>query len=310
MPTVNRKLTFVAWADALKKQPFDYTKACIGLAKIQTKDQVVAHDDALTAVDHVKPGTGTDATELQLLALHDADNAPSEWGPGAGAKQITIGKGSYAAFFTHVLIWPDNIAAFDAHVNAPGLGRLAEYLRQRTAERVMFRALYEQGLKEQLADLAGYRSFEYGIHDPHKKAAIDSSGMAGSILPKLWQRVPSIRTKIGMSRRGRRDAYLPPDIANEVIGMTDAAEQFFDALIVRGPSKTQKTQKGNPKQVEVNLLSQRLRVSEEITRDPSGGNLPERSAVFTALRHARRELDKTGKLEAAQEARIVLEQKG
>lgn len=308
MPTVKRKLTFVAWADAVKKRPFDLAKASTGLAKIKPNDQVLAHGDDLTAVDHIKPGTDAHATELQLLALHDADNAPSEWGPGTGAKQITIGKGSYAAFFTHVLIWPDNIAAFDAHVNAPGLARLADYIRHGTGQRIMFRALYEQGLKERLEDLAGYRSFEYGIHDPHKKAAISSSGMAGSILPKLWQQIPSMRVKIGMSRRGRRDAYLPPEIADEVIGMADAAEQFFDALIIRGASKTQKTEKGHPKQVEVNLLSQRLRVDREVTRDPGGGNLPERIAVFGALRKARRELDAAGKLEAAQEARIVLEQ--
>lgn len=312
MADVKRKLTFVAWADALQKQPFDLSEASTGLSKISADEQVLEHGQGqLTAVDHIKPpANATDATEIQLLALHDAENAPSEWGPGQGARRIVIGDGRYTAFFTHVLIWPDNVAAFDSHANAPGLGRLAEYIKDRTGERIMFRALYEQGLKEQLEDIDGLRSFEYGIYDPHKRAQTGASGMIGSLLPKMAQKVPSIRVKMGMGRRGRRDAYLPAELADDVLAITDSAEQFFDAMIFRGPSKTKKTPKGRPQQVEVNLLSKRLRVDAEIARDADGGNLPDRAAVFAELRKARRALDKAGKIDAAQEARIVLDQKG
>jgi hypothetical protein len=311
MAPVKRNLTFVAWADALQKQPFDLGAASAALATVKAGEEVLKHGEELTAVDHVKPAKrDTDATEIQLLALHDADNAPSEWGPGEGARRISIGDGRYTAFFTHVLIWPDNVAAFDAHANAPGLGRLAEYIKERTGQRIQFRALYEQGLKEQLEDIDGLRSFEYGIHDPHKKAELGASGMVGNLLPKMWQKVPSMRVKMGMGRRGRRDAYLPPDLADDVLKITDSAEQFFDALIFRGPSKTLKQPNGRPKPIEVNLLSKRLRVEANVERDAGGGNLPDRQAVFAELRKARKALDKAGKIDAAQEARIVLDQKG
>jgi len=193
--TVKRKLTFVAWANASEKKPFDLDAAAKKLAEIKPKDIVLAHgQDLLTAVDHVRMGTATRATELQLLALHDAANAPSEWGPGAGARPVTIGKGRYTAFFTHVLMWPDKIAAFDGHANAPGLGRLADYLRLKTGQRVIFRALYEQGLKEQLEDIDHFRSFEYGIHDPHKKIALSGAGMLRAYLS--WRFVGSRRVPL------------------------------------------------------------------------------------------------------------------
>jgi hypothetical protein len=306
--TVKRNLTFVTWADASEKQPFDLDAAAKKLTELDTDDVVLPHgQDLLTAVDHVRMGTKTRATEMQLLALHDADNAPSEWGPGAGARPVTIGEGSYTAFFTHVLMWPDKIAAFDAHANAPGLGRLSDYLRIQTGQRVVFRALYEQGLKEQLEDIEHFRSFEYGIYDPHKKSAL--AGNTGMVrgLPQLWQKVPSVSVKMGMSRRSRRDAYLPQEVADDVIAMSDVADQFFDRMIISGPSKTRKKPNGRPEQVRVDLLNQRLRREREIKRGDNG-NLPDREATFKALRDLRKELDADDKLQDAQEARIFVDE--
>lgn len=306
--TVKRNLTFVAWASKNEKQRFDLDAAAKKLTKIKPKNIVLPHaQDLLTAVDHVRTGTATRATELQLLALHDAANAPSEWGPGAGARPVAIGKGRYTAFFTHVLLWPDKVAAFDGHVNAPGLGRLADYLRLKTGQRVIFRALYEQGLKEQLKDLENFRSVEYGIHDPHKRSALSGAGMLTS-LPPLWQKVPSVNVKMGMSRRSRRDGYLSDDVADEVIAMSDVAEQFFDRLVISGPSKTRKKPNGRPEQVRVDLLNQRLRRERQVKRGDDG-NLPDRVSVFKAMRDLRRELDQDDKLKDAQEARVFLDQK-
>jgi hypothetical protein len=304
------ELTFVAWADASEKRPFDLEAAVKKLTQLDANEIVLPHgQDLLTAVDHVRTGTQTRASELQLLALHDAANAPSEWGPGAGARPVTIDKDRYTAFFTHVLIWPDKLAAFDGHANAPGLGRLAEYLRIRTGQRLIFRALYEQGLKERLEDIEHFRSFEYGIYDPQKKAALaGNTGMIGG-LPKLWQKVPSVSVKMGMSRRSRRDAYLPPEVADDVLAMSEVAEQFFDRMVIWGPSKTRKKRNGRPEQVRVDLLSERLRREREIKRSDDG-NLPDRDATFKALRDLRNELDADGKLQAAQEARIFLDQSG
>lgn len=113
---------------------------------------------------------------------------------------------------------------------------------------------------------------------------------------------------MGMGRKSKRDAYLPPDVADEVVGLADKAEQFFDALVIRGKSKTQKTAAGNPQTVEVNLLSRRLHVTADLPRDSNNRSAVEQDAAFDALADARSQLDADHKIADAVEARILLDQ--
>jgi len=129
--TLKRKITFSAWANGLAKQDFDRVAAANAIAAIPTDELVYEQGDALTAVEVEQVGGDGTPTHLRVLALHDADNAPSSWGPGQGATRVDFGKGRYSAFICHVLIWDDKIAAHDGHANAPGLGRLADFLRPR-----------------------------------------------------------------------------------------------------------------------------------------------------------------------------------
>lgn len=81
------------------------------------------------------------------------------------------------------------------------------------------------------------------------------------------------------------------------------AEQFFDRMVISGPSKTRRKANGKPELVRVDLANQRLKRERAITR-ANDGNLPDRVATFRALRGLRTELDREGKINAAQEARI------
>ena len=116
---LKRKLTFSAWADGVKKENFDPAAAAAEIAEIEEDDLVYEHGDSLTAVEVVDDGSDGGPVKLQLLALHDADNAPSSWGPGAGATQVDYGDGRCSAFLMHVVIWDDKVVAHDAHANAP-----------------------------------------------------------------------------------------------------------------------------------------------------------------------------------------------
>lgn len=305
--TLKRKLTFSAWADGVQKEHFNPVAAAESLVGIDEDEQVHEHGESLTAVEVINDGSGGDPVMLRLLALHDADNAPSSWGPGAGASEVDFGDGRYSAFFAHVVIWDDKVLAHDAHPNAPGLGRLAEYIRSMTDQRVLFRALYEQGLADQLSDLEGVRSVEYGIYRPSKLQNARAEGLFGSLLPDR-DAVPSFRVSLGMGRKSKRDAYLPPDLADEVVQLTDRAEQLFDSLVISGKSKTRKTSAGNPQTVSVNLLSQRLHVVADLPRDPDNRSAVEESAAFDALVNARAELDADDKITDAEEARVLLDQ--
>jgi len=57
--TVKRNLTFVAWADASERKPFDLDVAAKKLTKIQPKDLVLAHAQHGIPCCHqsVYPGT-------------------------------------------------------------------------------------------------------------------------------------------------------------------------------------------------------------------------------------------------------------
>jgi hypothetical protein len=304
---VKRRLVFSAWADAIEKQPFDRLAASDALSNLDPDEVVLEHGEALTAVEVIRRGSEDKATRLRLLALHDATSAPSAWRAGEGASVINLADGRYSAFITHVSLWPNKIAVHDQHANAPGLGRLAVYLHHQTKQKVVFRALYEQGLADQLKDLVGLRGLEVGIHTPHKAQAI-GNGMVESLLPKLAQKVPSLRVSLGMGRRGPRDAYIDPEVAELVYEVSDKAEQLFDSFKVSGKSKTIKTPKGQPKTVTVNMLSQRLSVATELPRDEENPSIPEEKSLFSAITRANRELRDSGALAAAEEARIVLEQ--
>jgi hypothetical protein len=305
--TIRRRLVFSAWADTTEKSPFDRLAAADVLADLSPDEVVLEHGEALTAVELVRRGTDTKSTRVRLFALHDAKSAPSTWRVGEGASVIDLADGRYSAFITHVSIWPNKIVTHDAHANAPGLGRLSAYLHHLTGQKMTIRALYEQGLVEQLEDLIGIRGLEIGIHNPHKAQGA-GAGMVESLLPSFAKKVPSLRVSMGMGRKGPRDAYLDPEVADLVYEISDKAEQLFDSLKVSGKSKTIKTPKGEPKTITVNMLSQRLCIEADLPREVDNPGLPEEDELFKAVTRAKRELQESGALEAAVEARMVLDQ--
>lgn len=307
--TVGRRLTFYAWADSNEKHPFD----CLSVAKAVKalkKDDVVLDNgrDELTAVEVVSLGDEQKPTKVLLHALHGPGSRPSEYGPGEGTRTIQIGEGRYTAFTSHVMIWRDKVAALDAHANSPGLGRLAAYFWRQVGGRVVFRPLYSQGTAERLKDLDGIRGVDFAIHEPHKVVQAHTRGMLRAILPV--RKFPSIHVSAGMSRRQPNDAYLDDDVAQELYALADSAEQFFDRLVIRGASKSQKTKTGKKKSIEINLLSERLHVEQSLTRDPQNPSLPEREAAFDALEAACKKLKRSGELQAAVEARLALDLEG
>jgi hypothetical protein len=195
---------------------------------------------------------------------------------------VDFGEGRYSAFFTHVAIWSDKVVGHDVHPNAPGLGRLGEYIRANSDQRVIFRALYEQGLAD-----SSRTSKACGPSSTASTARIRSSRRrtrgCSAHCSRTVPTCPLSASRWEWGRKSRRDAYLPPDLADEVVGLADKAEQFFDALVIRGKSKTQKTAAGNPRTVEVNLLSRRLHVPVDLPRDPANRSAVEQSTAFSAL---------------------------
>lgn len=306
MAIVKRRLTFVAWTDASKKAPFDPIAAATTLAGIDSDELVLEHGDALTAVHVVDKGGDGKPTRLVLLALHSYDDRPLSYEPGQLAKAITIGKDQYTAWASHVSIWKDRIAAFDMYAAGPGLSRLSSYLRDQADAKVRFLPLYEQDLAQHLDNLEGLRAVEFSVHSPTRLARVGTGhGMFSDLVDNVRTRkVPSLRVSIGMGKKGPRDHYLHSEVTEDVLKLAEKAEEFFDALVISGKSKTEKTPSGKPKTVRFNLLSQRLHVARDLPRASDGGNVPDRTSCFKAINAARNQLDSTGALKSAVDARI------
>lgn len=298
---IRRKLTFSAWQSALTKRDFDRVAAAAEIKALPQDEAILEHDGAMTSVVVIAEGSDTKPTVFQVLALHDEANRPNAWEFGKPATTITLPSGTYTAFITHVVLWPSFVAGHDMWANAPGLGRLAIFVARRTDERVLFRPLYDPSLAERLDDLRGWRGVDIAIHDPEKRQAAKRLGILGGLLDT---KVPTFHISMGMGRKGPRDAYLDPAVADQILSEISNAEELFDGLIIRGHSKTEKTKAGNPKLVEINLLTERLHEVVDLPADVTATNLPDATETIRELNRARRRMDNDGRLAKALEARI------
>lgn len=302
----NRRLIFYAWADSNEKHPFHRIPGAEAIAALSPHELVLDHgDDYLTAVEVVSVGDERTPTRLLLHALHGPGSRPSRWGPGEGARSISIGRNQYTAFSSHVSIWEDKIAALDAHANAPGLGRLSRYFLRQAQERVAFRPLFEQEAARRLEDIDGVRGVDFAIHDSHKIARARANGMISELMPR--REFPSIHVTAGMSQKNAHDDYIDDELADGLFELADHAEEFFDQIKIRGLSKTLRTKTDKKQSIVVNLLTERLQVESSLEADLENPSMPDRDEVFAALDSARRQLEADGnKLELAAEARIAL----
>jgi hypothetical protein len=310
MAKLKRKITFSAWADASKRRPFDRVSAADTVENLDASDSVATWDDRLTAVIVDQVGDDGTPTHLRLYALHDEANRPLDFAPGEEPTALALGDDRYTAFLVHVVIWEDKIVGFDRHTNAPGLGRLAHYFREKAEEKVIFRSLFDPSLSERLKELDGVRAVEYAIHDPHKAAQLRAQhpGMVKDLVPRRFgQKAPSFSVKLGMGRKGSRDAYLSDELTNDLLELADAADVFFDALNVTGKSKNERTAAGNPKTIKLNLLSSRLHRERELPRDPGNPSVPRHKRAYKEIEKVRASFEEGDVLERAVEARLYVD---
>lgn len=295
---VHRKLTFYAWHDALRKQPFDRLAAAKAVKDLQGKPGSVAEIDGTLVTALVKDvGTETKPTRLQLLPLRDYDNRPLRFRPGATLSAITLGTGEYTSDVAHVAVWPDGYAAYDAHGFAPGPPRLAAYLHEVCDQRVRFISLYDRELIDYVRSLDGLTAVEFSVtnSDKAKRAADSKKGVfAGLLSARQRQDEISFGTRISVGKkRGRR---LDPQLEEEILELAEQADEYFDSLRVTGiDPKTKQS-------VTVNLLQTRLHVSVELPRAKGGGDAPNATTCFLELDKAKAKIGKQ-KLDEALRAR-------
>src|SRR3984957_9619703 len=196
---VVRQLVFYKWSSVNAKPAFEYHQ---GLAELSDKIvgdpqfAVVQNDEVTTAVEVVSPGTAVLPAKLQLLALRDEDNRPSQWKPGEPLSALVLPADYYPSDVSHVTLWPDGIAAQDMHANAPRLGRLSFYLRNQVHAYVTFEPLYQPDMFTRLQQLRGHlRGVEISLTRPEY---VDSNrGVFDTLLQAVFgERVPSVAVRL------------------------------------------------------------------------------------------------------------------
>jgi len=280
---VVRQLVFSRWMSVNAKPAFVYDQALTELGnKIEGDPSfaVVENDEVTTAVTIMSPGSSTEPAKLQLLALRTTDNRPSQWRPGERLGPLPLQDDQYPADVTHVMIWPEGIAAQDLHVNAPRLGRLSFYLRHQVSAYVSFEPLYQPDMLERLQQLRGQlRLVEISMTRPEYIG--NDRGAFGTLLPSVFgSRAPSVSVHIGMGRRGPRDRFLDDATEEAVFQIAESAHDQVDRLVIAGRNRT------TGRSERVNLLSERLQEKVEIPSRPDVPALPDENDVFRGLQKA------------------------
>ncbi len=296
---IKRQLAFYRW-NSIDSQAEFVPEATFGVLQDKTAGDpefaVMKHEEITTAVTVMNAGSTTEPSELQLLALRSADNRPSQWRPGERLGPLPLQDDQYPADVTHVMMWPDGIAAQDMHPNAPRLGRLSFYLRQMINAYVSFTPLYRPDMLDRLRRLRGQlRGIEVSLTHPEYLA--DDRGAFGTLLPAAFgQRAPSVGVRIGMGRRGPRDRFLDGATEEAVFQIAEDAHDQVDRLIVFGRDPaTGQTER-------VNLLSERVEVRLELAVRPDVPALPVEEDVFRELASAYRSFKLDGLFDRAIEA--------
>jgi hypothetical protein len=282
---VARQLVFYKWSNVSGKPTFEYHEALAELRdKIEGDPQfaVLQNNEVTTAVEVMSPGTETLPAELQLLALRDEDNRPSQWKPGESLTALSMPPDSYPSDVSHVMIWPDGIAAQDLHHNAPRLGRLSFYLRHQVHANVTFEPLYQPDMLVRLQQLRGrLRSVEISLTRP--EYIEPNKGAFSTLVPAIWgPRVPSLAVHVGMGRRGPRDRFLDEAAEEDIFRIAEDAHDTVDRLVVFGKNPA------TNKMEKVNLLSERLQQKVEVPARADAPGLPMTNLVYRALEAAYR----------------------
>jgi hypothetical protein len=299
---VPRQLVFYKWSSVNTKPPFEYHHALKELHdKIEGDPQfaVMQNDDVTTAVEVVSSGTEARPGKLQLLALRDEDNRPSQWKPGEALSALSMPTDWYPSDVSHVMIWPDGIAAQDLHANAPRVGRLSFYLRHQVHAYVTFEPLYQPDMLARLQRLRGHlRGVEISLTRP--EYVDPNRGTFGTLIPAIWgPQVPSISVHVGMGRRGPRDRFLDDATEESVFRIAENAHDFVDRLVVFG--KNPETNLSE----RVNLLSERLQERVDIPARADAPALPVADLVFQGLEAAYQTFRGQGLFERAIQAQAT-----
>lgn len=299
---VARKIVFYRWASVNAQVPFSPHKVAGALAENTAKDDYAAmleSHEITTAVHVVSAGDEVSPTRLRVLSLRNPDHRPLQWELGGDLAPLPLLDDQYPADVTYVSIWPDGIAAQDLYTDAPRLGRLSHFLRNKASSHISFDPLYQPDVYRKLQDLQGQlRWVSIAMMQPEYTNR--ERGVLGSFLPAIYgPKAPSLRVEVGMGRYVARDQYLDEAADEAVFRIAESAHQYVDSLIVRGRSRETKRIE------ELNLMKQRLQHEVELPASPKALTHPDADAAFREMEKAYQTFRQEGTFDRAVQAMMM-----
>jgi hypothetical protein len=292
---LKRRLIFHRWGSVVGKPDFDPRVVASDLRAAIVADgdfAILETNDAVTAVEVIDTGVGSEPTNLRLFALRGANDRPFKWDSTGSVSPISLRDHEYPADVSHVSIWPDGVCAHDYAKDVPRISRLSTYLRHKARAYVKFDALYREDMLEKLKAMEGQmRSVEVAMTQQHTGSG---GGVFGTLLPENFgQKAPSLRFTLGMGRYGPRDRYLDGETEEQVFALAEQADDFVTNMIIRGRSSA------SGRVETVNLLHERLQVEAEFRQSVSVSSVPDQREVFLELDAAYKGFQRDGKIASA-----------
>ncbi|WP_394363139.1 DUF6731 family protein [Amycolatopsis sp. SB7-3] len=303
---LKRKLVFYRWTSLDNDRQFNPYATMTTLASEidrQEEFEVLDSGEYKTAVLPVFYSDRSRPVRLQMLSLRGGTTLPVKWRSDSSLESINLLDGEYSADVTHIVIWPDGVAAQEYHGNAPRMGRLSYFLRKKLDQKILIDGLYNPNMFARLDEIRGQvRQVHLALTRPETWAQDSRPGAFSTLLPAFaGVKTPSLKVAFGMGRYGPRDRFLDPDIEETVFEIAERAQEQVDSMVIGGLSRrTGKTER-------IDLLNERLHEAVELPAEREVPSIPRSDDAFSAIENARRSLDEKGLIADAIRAQAVQE---
>src|SRR6266487_1563081 len=214
---LQRRIVFYGWEDIEGRPQFDRANAAAAVENLQAG--AWSMDDGFGYVTGVlvdRTGEGNEPLCLRCFRLRAGDDVPFKLDAARHASPIELEQDEAITDWTHVVIWSDNYAAHDSRRDAPGVNRLAAYLRDRSNESIRFFPLYDRSLIDQLAALDDIKAVDVKIQlgRADQVAQAQGGGLFGGLFAVGQEaEAATITTRVSVGHQRR---FLNRQVQDEV----------------------------------------------------------------------------------------------
>lgn len=290
--SLRRRIIFQGWEDVKGRPPFDRIAGTSAVALLPVDEWALEELDYTTGVLVDEVGSEQTPTLLRCFRLRAGDDTPHKLDANRNPTPVQLLRDEAITDWTHVVIWPDGFVAHESTRDAPGLSRLAGYLREMVDEHVRFFPLYDRSLLEELEALDDIKAVDvkFAVSRAEQVEGLRHDGMFAALL-RVGRDVDAITISTKVSVGPSRKHFLRSDVHSEILELAGSADDFLDHLTVNGVK--------DDRAVRIDLLRKRLDDLLTVARSRTLGNAPDPELMYSSIEQSRRRLERSERLRRA-----------